>query len=179
MTPVCVQLNSFLLYNSPKYLEAQHSNAYVASSLKSSFILPENTFQYTHVCIAHPSAFCLKRNHTFSFQICWAIFWMRLQLMVLFFMQYLHCQQDLTLTCMWCWWFVYQYSLSLMYDPVAQQHAKWDTLKELRNRLWSQAKVIPKDSLAPRQLFGAYLASALLQKASVVSTASRSWGHCC
>lgn len=97
-----------------------------------------NMFQYTHVCIH--SSFCFQKNHIFSFQICW--FWVMLQLTVLFWMQDLHCQQDLPLTCSWCWWFVYHYSLSLMCDPVAQQHAKWDTLKELRSRLSSWAEVI-------------------------------------
>lgn len=113
------------------------------SQIVYSFI-SYNIFKYTNVCI-HPSILLLsvfRKTMYFHSRFVDPSFWMMLQLTVLFWMQDLHCQQDLPLTCSWCWCFVYHYSLSLMCYPVAQQHAKWDALKEQRSRLWSQAEVI-------------------------------------
>lgn len=107
----------------------------------------------------HLSASCLQKNHPFSFQICWAIILndvaadsiipsavpslsARLTLGLLVVL--MACVSIFTFTYVW---------------PSCPQHAKWDALKELRNRLWSQAKVIPND---PLWLRGSYLVHILL-----------------
>lgn len=68
------------------------------------------------------------RNCTFSFQMCWSMIFERSCSW--------HCSLcrtftvSKTYTCLWCWWSVYHCSPSLTSDPVAQQHAKWDTLEK-------------------------------------------------
>lgn len=118
-------------------------------------------FQYlpTDTCMHLPTLLLSVLRETIHFhsKCVDPSFWMTLQQTVLFLLQDLHCKQDFPLTCSWCWRFVYQYSLSLRYDPVAQQRAKWDALMEPRSRLWSQAKVIPNALCGSWAAVGAHL----------------------
>ena len=90
----------------------------------------------------HPFAFSFHRDHTFSFQMCRGIILNEVAADSI--TPYAEPSPSATYTCLWCWWFVYHSSLSLLSD----QHAKWDRLKKqpaVTGRSYSRC---PLDSLA-------------------------------
>lgn len=77
MTSINGWLNSFLECNTPEYLTAKRSNAYLGSSLKCSFIqflISSPNLQDTYVRV-YPLLCCFQRNPTFLFPVCWSMIW--------------------------------------------------------------------------------------------------------